>query len=192
MSNIIKRNTDVVNQPGQKIRTVTRETLHEQDMVIADLSGSMASRAFDNRSRYQCLQEALAPFKGRVQVLAFNSHVWEVDADSLPSPDNFTAMHKALDTAIILEPIHVLLISDGLPDSREHAFDSARTLANQCIIDVMYIGPEDSNAESFMRQLADIGRGRYFNFKIDKQSPALLEAKIDSLLALPAPGSIQL
>lgn len=189
---IVRSRRDVATtKPG--VRDVTRETPHNCDMVIADLSGSMAERAFEGKSRYQCLQEALKPFKGRVQVLAFNSRVWEVDADALPTPDMYTAMHKALDTAIQLEPIHVLLISDGIPDSKPSAIDSATQLANNCIIDTMYIGPQDETAAiETMKEIAHIGRGRFFNFQIDQQSPALLEAKIDQLLALPSPGSIEL
>jgi hypothetical protein len=162
-------------------------------MVIADFSGSMAYPAFEGKSRHQCLQEALTPYKGRVQVLAFSTNVWEVDADNLPQPDQYTAMHKALDTAIMLEPVHVLLISDGVPDSVPAALDSARRLAERCIIDTLYIGPENEVAAiETMKDIARIGRGRFKDFRIDKNSPALLESKIDQLLALPNPGSIQL
>lgn len=186
------QNKDVATKNRPSIRNVDRKTPHNCDMVIADLSGSMSSEAFEGKSRYQCLQQALAPFKGRVQVLAFNSRVWEVDADSLPQPDMFTAMAKAIETAIQLEPLHVLMISDGLPDNRTTALQAADQLAQTCIMDVMYIGPEDENAEGFMQELANVGRGRYINFRVDKESPMQLESEIDSLLALPAPGSIEL
>jgi hypothetical protein len=196
MSNITKRNTSLAKRDTgdvtEKQRKVTSLTPKNQDMVIADLSGSMSYTAFEGKSRYDCLQEALAPYLGRVQVLAFNNYVREVDADSLPQPAGFTAMDKAFKVATYLEPLKVLLISDGCPDNKGRAIDEATTLAKDRTIDVMYIGPRNEVAEKFMQQIADIGGGRYFNFEIDKNSPALLESKIGTLLALPSPGSIEL
>lgn len=174
-------------------RAVDGNTQHNCDVVIADLSSSMGCTAFDGKSRHECLQEAMTPFKGRVQVLAFNSSVWEVDADALPSPSGSTNLAEALDVARSIEPVHVLVISDGEPNSEQHAFDAAEKLAEICTIDAMYIGPDSGKAVAFMKKLAEeIGRGRFIDFRIDQQSPLLLEQKIDSLLALPAPGSIQL
>lgn len=200
MSNIVKRRTEVDTAlTTEKQRKVTAATPKQQDMVIADLSGSMSYSAFEGKSRYQCLQEALAPYLGRVQVLAFNNFVREVDADSLPEPAGFTAMDKAFKVATYLEPLKVLVISDGCPDNKERAIDEAKKLVNEKedgtfdrTIDVMYIGPANEVAEAFMHKLSDIGHGRYFNFEVDKQSPALLEQKIGSLLALPQPGTIEL
>lgn len=191
MSNLVKRENAVANR-DRKIREIDRDTEHDCDMVIADLSSSMSSPAFGGKSRYACLQEALTPYLGQIQVLAFNNHVWEVDADSLPSPNGFTAMHLAFEEAIKLTPIHVLVISDGCPDSKEAAIKAAEVLAKKRVIDVMYIGPKNQAAEMFMQQLAELGRGRYTNFEIDKGAPALLETKIGQLLALPSPGTIQL
>lgn len=175
-------------------RRVGANTQHNCDIVIADLSSSMSCSAFDGKTRHECLQEAMTPFKGRVQVLAFNSSVWEVDADALPHPSGSTNLSEALEVARSLEPVHVLVISDGAPNSRDAALKAAEKLAEICTIDAMYIGPEgDTGCIEFMRTLAEeIGRGRFIDFRVDKESPLLLEQKIDSLLALPAPGSIQL
>lgn len=179
-------------------RAVTAQTPREQRMLIADLSSSMHDSAFEGKSRYQCLQEAVKPYKGRVQVLAFNSGVWEVDADKLPNPAGTTDMELALETATTLKPLSVLLISDGEPTSGdENTFAAAKKLAgddeNGCIINTLYIGPENSpRAIEIMKEIARIGRGRFRDFRIDKGSPAQLESRIDSMLALPSPGTIQL
>lgn len=179
-------------------RAVTEKTPREQRMLIADLSSSMYDTAFEGKSRYECLQEAVKPYKGRVQVLAFNSGVWEVDADKLPGPAGTTDMELALETATKLKPLSVLLISDGEPTSGdEQTFAAAKRLAgddeNGCIINTLYIGPENSErAINIMKEIAKIGRGRFRDFRIDKSSPAQLESRIDQLLALPSPGSIQL
>lgn len=193
-----RRNDLIVQQRAIALqhqkRRVDGTTQHNCDVVIADLSSSMTCQAFDHKTRHECLQEAMAPFKGRVQVLAFNSSVWEVDADALPRPSGSTNLSEALSVAKSIEPVHVLVISDGAPNSRDAALQAAEQLAKDCVIDAMYIGPEgDTDCIEFMRTLAEeIGKGRFIDFRVDKESPLLLEQKIDSLLALPAPGSIQL
>lgn len=195
-NSITTRNTDLVTRP---IRKVTSNTPKHQDMVIVDLSTSMRSPAFGGKSRYECVLQAITPYTGRVQVLAFSDEVREMDANELPPPGSlgtYTDMTKAFQTAAFLEPIKVLLMSDGEPNNADSALDAARELAGQevanCIIDVLYIGPNNPTAIAFMRQVAEIGRGRFFDFAIDSSSPALLESKIGSLLALPAPGTIEL
>lgn len=193
----MRNNRNALARRSQEIATIGKRrvdgnTQHNCDVVIADLSSSMSCQAFDGKSRHECLQEAMTPFKGRVQVLAFNSSVWEVDADALPPPSGSTNLAEALDVARSIEPVHVLVISDGEPNSASQALASAENLAKDCTIDTMYIGPDRGAAVAFMKELAAIGRGRFIDFRIDQQSPLLLEQKIDSLLALPAPGSIQL
>lgn len=197
MPNLIKRTDNAVASREGKIRVITNKTPHHCDMVIADLSSSMDSSAYENKSRYECLQEAMRPYAGRVQVIAFNDRVWEVDADSLPHPEGMTAMEKAFKAAQQLVPLKVLLISDGCPNNEETAIEEAKALVGpdiirKVIIDVLYIGPKDQKAEAFMHRICEIGGGRYMDFEVDKNSPALLESSIGNLLALPAPGSIQL
>lgn len=174
-------------------REITDKTQTGLEMVIADFSASMEYPAFEGRSRYQCLQEALKPYAGRIQVLAFSDRVFEVDADNLPKPMTNTAMHTALETASRLKPRHVLLISDGVPDSIPAALEAAKELAKGRSIDCLYIGPENEiGAIETMKKIAEIGRGKFKDFRIDKFSPAQLESTVDKMLYLPNPGTIQL
>lgn len=191
MPDITIREQSQVERPKQ--RPIDANTPHGLDQVIADLSSSMHSHAFEGKTRYQCLQEVLAKYLGRVQVLAFNNYVTEVDADSLPEPSGSTNLALALDESLKLEPLMVLLISDGVPNSKSAAYKSAEKLAKQSIINVLYIGPSNVSAEAFMQEIANIGNGQYGNMRLDKTSSLLqLEEKIGSLLALPAPGTIEL
>lgn len=156
------------------------------EVIVVDRSGSMASRAFNNMSAIQCVREALKGFAGRAHVLAFDDSVEEVPCDNIPEPRGGTNLAKALRHLIPREPLHVLVMCDGSPDSPAHAFDAARELAQQCLIDTLYIGPEtDERAITFMRELAAVGHGRFSIFSLTEKSPLLLGQSVSNLLALP-------
>jgi von Willebrand factor type A domain len=187
MANIVRRKRQDV-----AARQATSKTPKNADLILADISSSMSESAMGGMSRYECLCAALAPFVGRANVIAFNDSIAEVPADNLPRPFGWTAMHLAIKRAAELEPLHVLVISDGHPDSRSSALDEATKLAEQCIIDALYIGPANEMNEQFMRDLARIGRGRYSAFDLSKQTAAMLESKVSSMLSLPAPKTVEL
>lgn len=173
--------------------TVTKQkkkTPKNAELILADISSSMGIRLLENKTRFDLLCLALKPLAKSAHVLAFHDRVFEVDADNLPPPDHSTALHLALDKATQLEPLHVLVISDGEPDNESKAIESAKYLAEQCIIDVLYIGPATGNRTeqciAFMKELATIGRGRYQSLDLDNPSGTLLlGSKVNSLLALP-------
>jgi hypothetical protein len=173
----------------------SKRTPKNADLILADISSSMGIRCGESHTRHSLLQSALRPLAKTAHVLAFNSTVFEVDADNLPPPEHSTALHKAIQKAIELEPLHVLIISDGEPDARETSLDLGAILAEQCIIDCLFIGSrENDRAIEFMRELASIGRGRFMEIDISNpsQSP-LLSSGVAQLLALPSPdGAIKL
>ncbi len=159
------------------------------DLILVDRSGSMGSPAIGGKSRINCVREALAPFKGRAHVLAFDDSVEEVDCDNIPKPRGTTLLGKALEFTISLEPLHVLVMCDGYPT--DEVFGAAGRLAQQCIIDALYIGPpSDERAINFMRQLAEVGHGRFSLFDLTEKSPLLLSQGVESMLALPDPASV--
>jgi hypothetical protein len=162
------------------------------DLILVDRSGSMCSNAIGGLTRIECVRKALAPFKGRAHVLAFDNRVEEVDCDAIPDPRGSTYVARALSHALSLEPLHVLVMCDGCPtDSYEKIFDVASQVAQQCIIDTLYIGPPNSiDAIAFMKKLAEVGHGRYSAFDLSEQSPLLLSAGVANLLALPDPNSV--
>jgi hypothetical protein len=189
----------------------TEQQLHNWDWIAADCSGSMASPAFEGKSRINCLREAVKPYAGRVQVLAFGTlgpnELSFVQADEIPNACAGTPMSAAIKKLAELEPLHILIVSDGQPtdsvydeqepasrilDSKSSALHWAKKLADQCVIDVMYIGPENADAQNFMQELARTGRGRYVRFDMNVQSPLMLSTTVGKMLALPAPGAIEL
>jgi Mg-chelatase subunit ChlD len=90
--------------------------------------------------------------------------------------------------------LHVLVISDGAPNSQNQAFDSAKVLAAECIIDVLFVGSaNDERCIEFMKKLAEIGRGRYQSLDLSGATALMLGSKVNDMLALPSPkGSIEL
>lgn len=174
---------------------LTEQKLHNMDWICADTSGSMASPAFEGKKRIECLREAVTPFAGRVQVIAFPGGTWSYSfcsADEIPNAVGGTPMTEAFNKLLELEPLHILVVSDGQPDRKSTALEAAGKLAEQCVIDVLYIGPEDPDAITFMQELARMGHGRYSKFDLNNQSPLLLGNKVAEMLALPAPGTIEL
>jgi hypothetical protein len=80
-----------------------------------------------------------------------------------------------------------VLISDGeIHDSHSEAFGLVDKIAQTAIIDAIYIGPEDSLAEGFMRDVATHAHGRFRRY-----DPATMVEKMQTLL--PAPdGAIEM
>lgn len=196
---LVKTSTGLETQNRQLTREermkMTKTTPQGAELVAADISGSMAGPAKDGRRCIDCLRDALAPLVNQVHVLAFESQVHEVDADLIPEPMGGTDLTKAIDKATTLRPVSLLIVSDGAPNNRESALESARTFVAQCQarINVIYIGPDDTSCKDFMKELAKIGGGRYKEYDIAVNNPLLLGAKVSSLLSLPAPkGSITL
>lgn len=167
---------------------VGKKTPKNAELILADLSSSMYGQP------YQILSQALKPLAQSAHVIAFNDSIFEVNADNLPRPDGTTALHLALDKAATLEPLHVLVISDGAPNSQNQAFDSAKVLAAECIIDVLFVGSaNDERCIEFMKKLAEIGRGRYQSLDLSGATALMLGSKVNDMLALPSPkGSIEL
>src|SRR5215472_6331446 len=157
-------------------------TPHNADLIVADISGSMSSEAFDGRSKYSCLVEALKPLKGRAHAIAFSSTVVEVDTDALPAPWGGTDLTSALERAIQLEPLGVLVVSDGAPDNEASALEVAERLAKDAPINVLYIGPDSPTCKAFMRRLAEIGGGQYDEYDLAVKSPLLLGEAVKRLL----------
>ena len=161
------------------------------DLIIVDRSGSMGLLAIGGKGRIECVREALGPFKNRAHVLAFNDQCVEVDCDTIPDASGGTDLARALSTANSLEPIHVLVMCDGEPNNGPKALKVAGEIAKQCIIDALYIGPEDdTTAIGFMKELAAVGHGRFSMFNLNEQSPLLLSQGVATMLALPDPDSV--
>lgn len=155
-------------------------TTHNR-FVLADVSGSMAEMAGNYTSKIELLKKALSDSSldwSTQQLVVFGSFPEKISHPSLlPHPAGGTALHTALDFIAPSQPIHILVISDGQPNSRDAALKAADAISGK--IDVIYIGPDDDfEAIRFMYELAGRTGGRVVVNdlrKIPKQLPATIQ-----------------
>jgi len=152
-------------------------------VLLLDVSGSMASPVnFFSESgepsvrKIEMLKRALASVLDNSPriILAFDSRVELLESISaLPEPRGSTDLALALKEVKRMKAGHVLLVSDGIPDSPEAAFEVAAEMRG-CMIDTLYIGPEtDYRAKQFLRDLAYRHRGRPVTQNMAKGQEAL-------------------
>lgn len=129
-------------------------------ILLLDVSGSMAQPAgYTNESRINALisvVESLKQKKIPFRQAVFSSSIsW---SDIIPSPSGGTNLSAALDFCKSANAQHVIVVSDGGPDSRDAALESARRLGAK--IDVFFVGsPSDSYGQEFMQELAKLSGG---------------------------------
>lgn len=150
-------------------------------VVLADVSGSMAEDAWGGRRKVEVLRGALEG-AGPARLIAFASRPTPVSSPAaLPEPGGSTALHLALDEAARVRPARTLVVSDGRPDSEWDALAAADRLPGA--IDVIYVGPDgDHAAIDFMRRLASRGGGRYHGCDLRRSSAPLLGSAVRALL----------
>jgi len=154
-----------------------REQAHKV-VLLLDTSGSMSSQADSPGERridalrgvVASLQQQSVPYKQ----LVFNTDcAW---SDIIPEPTGGTNLSGALEFVEKISPQHLIVVSDGEPDSQEATLAIAKRLG--CKIDVFYVGPKGSPGEAFLKQLAKStgGSAETVSFKE-------LTAKIAGILA---------
>ncbi|MBM3927849.1 MAG: VWA domain-containing protein [Sphingomonadales bacterium] len=155
---------------GAAARSAERIRSRPALAIIADTSRSM-DRSAGGVRRIDALRQSLDVVLADTpssEVIAFHSVPTRLAPRArLPEPDGGTALHLALDIA---DSPHVLVISDGQPDSESRALIVADRMARQgVVIDTLFIGDDsDTAAIAFMRQLAATGRGRAVDLDVSK------------------------
>ena len=133
----------------------------DTEVILADVSGSMAEQLEHGARKIDVLQAALdrvRPDWPSAIVIAFAT-LPQRCAGPLPDPGGNTALHLALAEAERLRPRRTLVIADGRPDDAGAALRAADHLTGT--LDTLYIGPDhDITAVGFMRDLARRGGGR--------------------------------
>jgi hypothetical protein len=140
--------------------------------LLLDISSSMSG------SRINQLWELVQKFK-KLRRFTFSYDCVEVDRynTSRFCACGGTAMHKAFTVVKDKGVSHVVLITDGEPDSEKLALTASEGLT----IDILYVGPEP--APPFLKKLAEHTKGNYGNVKLDS-----LEQITESVTKLlPAP-----
>lgn len=132
--------------------------------VLCDTSTSMESRV-RGRRRIDLLMDALELVFERcpeTSLIAFASGAQLIEhLSQLPQPYGGTNLAAAFDLATEHNAQHLVVLSDGCPNSRVAAFDAARRTG--CPIDIVFCGdPHDHDAKMFMEELAKLNRGKVF------------------------------
>lgn len=167
--------TGVVARMRQRL-----ESAGSGQVVLADVSASMAGPATGEDRRIEVLRRALSGV-AVARIVAFSDAPREVyEAASLPAPGGGTALHLALDFAARLSPGRTLVVSDGEPDSEEEALAAVDRVPG--VIDVVYCGPAGNfRAQAFLARLARAGGGRYAAHDITR-APEQLGPAVRGLL----------
>lgn len=153
-------------------------------VTIVDVSGSMSTRdSQGGKSRYMVACEELANIQrdrpGKVAVISFSGTAIFCPGGVPIYEGGSTNLAGALRYAKIADVpgIHIIVISDGEPNSKEQALAIARTYKNK--ISTIYCGPENlPHGRDFLTQLAAATGGQSLNAYQANQ----LSNKIETLL----------
>ncbi len=156
---------------GSLASLVQRKKSARSTFLLLDCSGSMAEPAGDG-GRFAGGTSKIAALRGIVQGLKADGVVapmvgFGLDdyknggvgfVESVPKAFGATPLAYAIDFASAHDAGHLVIISDGLPDSPQDALDAARRFAGP--IDVFYVGPRPSPGETFLQNLARVSGGQ--------------------------------
>lgn len=163
-----------------KFRAESPGSLPEFACLLLDVSGSMSNLIGASERRIDALAALAGNFKN-VRRFVFHSTCEELGpTDHIGEPRGGTSMHAAFLHVKRAGITHVVMITDGRPDSQSLALEASKGLR----IDVFYVGPDP--APSFLQDLARQTGGTYGRASLDAR-PAL-ESKIRRLLTSPTSG----
>lgn len=159
-----KKALDVLN------KSLTRSSLDDliraarRSALCVDVSGSMgdpvSGRYDDNGDsprKIDKMRELVTDVQstGSVPVIAFGARVEVVD--SIPNPSGQTPLAQAIEFAHREGATHLVVFTDGQPDSADRAFAAALAFGHP--IDTFYIGPGTDHGATFCKQLAKMTGG---------------------------------
>lgn len=175
VSKIISKNEaalqkSVSNSLLSKVKMFSSDTC-----LLVDISGSMAEHIQDG-TKYSCTLGVLENFK-ETRTFVFSDTCIEVTNKPLPGTQGGTNLGGAFNKMHENKIKHVVLITDGQPDSEEFALRAASGLN----IDIIYIGPDP--VPEFLKRLGTIGNNKFENVKlIGMNDQKALGAKIKGFL----------
>jgi Mg-chelatase subunit ChlD len=149
--------------------------------VSSSMDGSGRERPIDRlRASARQLRQDI-PTLRQIVFPAKNFNNFPYDAEEItgdiPEPRGTTPLHAAIRVATALGALHLIVVSDGVPDDEQAAARAARE--SKCKIDVVYVGMPGGHGEAFLRQLAQAHGGSSETISLHTQQ---LETKIRGLL----------
>ena len=134
-----------------------------KNLFLLDVSGSM-DNIVDGKRKIDHLRSIMADYPD-AKMICFSSEVFKGKNNMpmpIPEPNGSTDLAKALKTikSEKMSSERIVLVSDGEPDDKALALNSAQQL--NLPIDIIFIGEEKSDGEAFMEQLAKQTGGQHF------------------------------
>ena len=163
MNELIKGSISAIAQ--QNNQSIAETFINADVIIIVDTSVSMcAEDSRDGRSRYEVACEELknlqASLPGKIALLSFSDDVIFCPSGIPFNYEGGTQLDKALKFAKVADVagIRFIVISDGEPNSEEEAIKVAKTFKAR--IDCIFVGPEGSAGEKFLKRLAKASGGQ--------------------------------
>jgi len=125
-----------------------------RSLLLVDCSGSMADWIRAGGTKIDALRKVVDDLRREraLPVASFSGRGVQLISDSIPGPRGGTPLHSAIDFASRQGANHLVVVTDGLPDSEGAAFEAADRFGGP--IDVFYIGDGDDHGARFAAELA--------------------------------------
>lgn len=130
-----------------------------RSLLLVDCSGSMESCIRSGARKIDALREVVSTLRAThpAPVAAFGtSNLVEV-VDVIPEPQGSTPLAEAIEFGHAQGATHLVIVTDGCPNSESAAFNAARRFRNP--IDVFYIGDGLDRWSQFAKELAAMTGG---------------------------------
>jgi hypothetical protein len=133
-------------------------------VILCDCSSSMWGQSGSGKTRMEimkeCLLRVVSTMTGEAAVILFGARTQKLGSWESFDADRFhvgclTNLAAALRSANRMNPTHIVVITDGQPNSAVAALEQARTML--CRVDVYYCGKGDTETVEFCRSLAQFG-----------------------------------
>jgi Mg-chelatase subunit ChlD len=128
---------------------------YRRSLLLVDCSGSMSDRLQrTGERRIDALRRVMRQLRSThsTPVAAFGGHRQVEIVEDAPNPTGTTPLDDAIDFGREQGANHLVVITDGEPNSQSAAFDAAARFGNP--IDVFYIGDPEGYGLSFAQELA--------------------------------------
>ena len=160
-SDLARQKVEGTLQAGSLAQLVKERQQEQQTFLLLDVSGSMAHPTADESQtrKIDALRRLVRDLQEqgvRCPLVAFSDDCRRVT--EVPEPGGGTNLAGAIRYGAAAHALHLIVISDGAPDSEQRALTAAQAFGQP--IDVFYVGPPGTRGERFLAELAAASGGR--------------------------------
>lgn len=160
-SDLARTRVEGTLQAGSLAQLVKERQQELSTFLLLDVSGSMDHLVERNSQtrRIEALRRLVRDLQEqgvRCPLYAFSDRCRRVEV--IPEPEGGTELHSAITTCDTAGAQHLILISDGAPNSEPKALAAARAFGKP--IDVFFVGTPGERGEAFLHELAAASGGK--------------------------------